>query len=206
MILRPDLYRRLCARAHRCGFGEVLVKDEGVEMSATVEHNALYNKPQLYVLNPGQYFAVNCPFCNDLRHRLWINHRWGYNDPRTKSRNFWLCHCYNEECLSTYQRQRALYDMVYDDDISNGRRLPPDPILKGTRPSRALCGVRPVAETVYPLSYLPSDHPANVYLLSRGYDPAQLSRRLRVGYCEVAYPEFPFASDPSLWGTLELVK
>jgi DNA primase len=106
----------------------------------------------------------------------------------------WLCHCYNEDCLSTYQRQKALYDMVYD-DIGNGRRLPPDPILKGTRPSRALSGVRPAAEVVYALHMLPPDHPANVYLRSRGYDPAQLSSKLRVGYCYTAYYDFRIASD-----------
>jgi hypothetical protein len=194
MPLRPDLYRRLCTRAHKCRFGEVRVMNEGVEMRATVEHDALYGKPQLNVIEPGEYLAINCPFCNDTRHRLWINHRWGLWDPRTQSKNLWLAICYNENCLNTYERLRALYNMVCD-DITNGRRLTNDLVLKGTRPSRLAREMKPAGECIYPLHSLPSDHRAKAYLRSRGYDPDRLGRQLHVGYCGVAYSDFPLADD-----------
>ena len=162
MTLRPDLYNRLCA-----GFGKVRIINEGVEMRATVEHDALYDRPRLNVIDPGEYLAVNCPFCKDTRGRLWINHRWGRWDPQTKSRNLWLCVCYNEGCLDTYERQRALYDMVYN-DITNRRGPASDPVLKGARRSRASYECKPPGDYLLPLHILEDDHPAVAYLRGRG--------------------------------------
>jgi hypothetical protein len=194
MPLRPDLYRRLCARARMYGFGEVRIINEGVEMWATVEHDALDDTPRLNVIDSGEYLAVNCPFCYDTRHRLWINHRWGLYDPRTRSYNLWLCCCYNENCLITFERRRALFNMVYD-DIANGRRLAPDPVLKGTSSTRCAREFKRAGECLYPLDALPPEHPTKAYLRARGYDPDLLGRHLHVSHCSAASPEFPLAND-----------
>jgi hypothetical protein len=194
MPLRPDLYRRLCQRSRQYGFGEVLIVHEGSEMQATVEQDALDGRPRLCVSWPGEYYKVHCAFCNDTRHRLWINYRWGLYDPRTDSRHLWLAHCFNEEeCLNHYSKQKLLYRLIFD-DIPNGRGNFNDPVNPGTRPAARMGNFRPVGE-YYHLDKLPQHHHSVLYLRSRGYDTNWLGRELRVGYCPVANPEFPMASD-----------
>jgi hypothetical protein len=188
VVLRPELYRRLCQRASEFGFGTVRVANEGQEMMATVEHDALYDRPRLMVTWAGEYYVVNCPYCTDTRHRLWINHRWGLWDGRTRSRNLWLCCCYNEGCLEDYAHLRDLYNKVFD-DITNGRRRFYDPVLRGERPSAPREG-RPPGPEVYPLQTLEPDHTAVLYLRGRGFDPDRLGRALGVGFCPISYPEF----------------
>jgi hypothetical protein len=188
MPLRPELFKRLCQRASQFGFGTVRVANEGQEMMATVEHDALYDRPRLVVAWAGEYYVVNCVYCRDVRHRLWINHRWGLFDERTRSRNLWLCCCYNEGCLEDYAHQRDLYNKVFD-DISNCRRRFYDPVLRGERPSAPREG-QPPGPFVQLLHQLEGDHTAVLYLRWRGYDTDRLGRQLRVGFCPISYPEF----------------
>src|SRR5262245_36254991 len=183
MPLRPELYRRLTRH-----FGEVLISGEGEEMVATVEPDALTNKPRLIVDHSGEYYRVPCLFCNDQRHRLWINHRWGLWDPQTHGLNLWLCICYNEDCLNTYERQLALYNTVFDDTVQGNA----DVVLFGARP-RAGVGVADLPEVVHPLHRLRDDHPAREYLKSRGYDPDLLGRVLGVSYCVDGGVKYPGA-------------
>lgn len=55
---------------------------------------------------------MNCPWCLDTRQRLYINHQWGEPDPVTGGKKLHLAHCFNEGCVDSYPRQKALYDRV----------------------------------------------------------------------------------------------
>ena len=192
--LRPDLYNRLNGRSGAYGFGKVLLVHEGEAMLYRVEPDAARGgQPTLVVESYGEVYRVNCPLCSDTRHRLWINHMWGKYNESTRSRNLWLAHCYNDNCLSDYANQRKLYDMVYS-DVRNNHSFP-DPVKRGARPSRTFQGYRPPADHVVPLNKLEFNHPAVVYMRSRNYDIDWLGRKMGVGYCETAYPEFPWANN-----------
>jgi hypothetical protein len=182
MPLRPEQYTRLQYR-----FKYVEVADDHEEMLATVGRDALTGDPALVVQHPGEYYRVSCPFCSDTRKRLWINHRWGFLDPRTQSRNLWLAICYDEDCLRLPERQRWLYSEVFS-DVGDGT----DVVLAGTRPAAVS------RDFVWPgrmshLHHLYEDHPALTYLRERGFDPVQLSHRLGLAYCFSGYPEFRLA-------------
>jgi hypothetical protein len=187
--LRPELYKRLERRSHLHRFGGVIVAHENEEMVATVCDD--WERPgrkKLDIELPGEYYRVNCPYCNDTRHRLWINHRWGLYNEQVRSRNLHLCCCYNEHCLEVYGRQHDLYDKVFN-DITNGRPPPFDPLNRGERPSQPR-EVLPPGPEVLPVHELDDDHTAVVYLRSRGYDTGWLGTAMRVGFCPVAHPQF----------------
>jgi hypothetical protein len=181
--LRPELCRRLVA-----AFGRVVVANEGEEMRAGVETDPETGRLRLVVNWPGEYYRVCCPFCWDTKYRLWINHRWALYVPELRSDNLFLAHCYNEDCLARPGRARVLRDAVFNDFIRGRDR---DAVLRGRAPPVFPPGVRPAGE-VDTLQFLPNDHPAKLYLRSRGYDPDWLGREFHVGYCSSSY-EFPAA-------------
>ena len=176
MPLRPDLYRRLLSSFHH-----VLIANADEEMTFTYATDALTGRPRMEINHSGEYYKINCCFCPDTRHRLWINHRWGYRDPVTKSRNLHLAHCYNEDCLRSEGRPQQLYADLFA-DVGDGSV---DVIMPVSKPvARPTTFYSPGTTT--PLHELPADHPACQYLQSRGFDPQMLSRRLGLTYCTVA--------------------
>jgi hypothetical protein len=184
------LYQRLQQRARTYGFGEVLTVHENEEMVLHYEESERPGRKSLVADIPGEYYRVNCPFCHDTRHRLWINYRWGRYDEQSGTQNLWLCVCYNENCLNSYGMQKRLYDMVFD-DVSNGRQTY-DPLERGEK-QRIIREAKP-AGTCYPLHALEVNHPAVLYLRSRGYDTEWLSRELDISYCVVADPDYRMAA------------
>jgi len=178
MPLRPELYSRLEAR-----FRHVQIANEGQELMASYHRDALTGKQTLDSRQPGEYYRVNCPFCNDTRKRLWINHRWGLKDPVTGSLNLHLCICFNENCVATIKERRSwLYAEVMA-DVGDGSLDVVLPSFK-TRPAEPVKAELP--GDLVTLDHLPADHPACQYLRDRAFDPALLGQRLGVGYCPVA--------------------
>jgi len=141
----------------------------------------------------GEYYRVNCLFCSDTRRRLWISHRWGEPDSRTGREITHLAYCYNEQCLAGDDRQarenrERLHELVYPLGVPRHR-----PLLGRGRPRD-----RPVEPKVFavpdgvvPLEELSPEHPAVAYLRSRGFDPAELAARWRVGYCHSSRDAVP---------------
>ena len=82
-VLCPDLYFRLKRQ-----FGKVLVTNRG--MGLVIRPAGLGSKPS--IVSNGEYYRVNCPFCNDTRFRLYINHRWFEHKH--------MANCFNESCTS----------------------------------------------------------------------------------------------------------
>lgn len=184
--LNPTLLSLLKRR-----FGEEQVT---VSNSGRAIHWKLQPNPQLRsrskgprlvrrVIDSGEEYVLCCPFCNDTRRRLTINHRWGVHDPETGTRNLWLAQCFNEtRCLSNYDRQKQLYEMVYSVRAKNT----PIPLRRG---KVVLAGQLVEAEWPGPvirLDHLAEKsprHPAIAYIESRGFDPDRLGRRYGVSYC-----------------------
>src|ERR1043166_8551066 len=112
--LRPELHAQLAI----C-FGDVLVANEGQELVDEIttqwrvrrRHSKAVRR--LEVTQRGETYRVNCPFCGDDRHRLWVNHRWGLFDIGTNRRNLWLAKCFNEDCLKPKGRPQQLWTMVF---------------------------------------------------------------------------------------------
>jgi hypothetical protein len=181
--LRPELYYRLERR-----IGPVIIASEGEELVGWAATDPCTGRLTLQVSLPGEYYRVCCPFCNDTRHRLWINYCWARYIPEFRSDNLWLAHCFNEDCLAEPGRALQLRNVVFDDFV---RGRAPDPVRRGRRPAAAPWReVKAPGPFIYPLHQLEDDHPAVLYLRGRGFDPAWLSHAMHVGFCPVSYPEF----------------
>jgi hypothetical protein len=143
------------------------------------------NKQSLEVQAAGEYYRVNCPFCGDTRHRLWINHMWGLRDPVTRSRNLWLAWCYNEShCLKDYEKRERLYHAVFVDPPQD------DVVYEGERLEEEV-GPAVMPGAVWRLSDLPSQHVARQYISQRRHDPDQLASYFDLRYCDSADPRWP---------------
>jgi hypothetical protein len=176
MPLRPLLYHRL---EHQ--FGDVKIAYEGEAMRATVVRDALTRSPQLQVSSAGEYYQICCPYCFDTRHRLWINHLWGFYDARTRSHNLWLATCFNENCLSVSGRARELWNQIFIlGNLANYQG--PDSLHRGTTTAVPLTWADPPGKTV-PLADCDAEHAARAYLAGRGYDSDLLSRVFGVSIC-----------------------
>ena len=175
--LNPLLYGKL-----ERVFGRVIIANEGQAMLARYAGNPTAPRgadgqirQELVISNPGEYYKVNCNKCNDTRHRLWFNHRWGVQDEQGR-RNLWLAVCYNEGCYGNYEELKELLDEMSGLANMSHRDILPGKKVTGT-PDLQMPG------PTTPLHKLPADHPANAYLASRYYDPEQLGRFYGVGYC-----------------------
>lgn len=128
----------------------------------------------------GEEYLVCCPFCNDKRFRLSINHRWGVYDPQCNGRNLHLAICYNEDCLSDPENRRRLWEIVslhmtfepVRPAASDNSFQESNDLLKEVDPPGF----------IRPLSSLPEHHPAVQYVRRRGFDERYLTDIFRIGY------------------------
>lgn len=177
--LNPALYRNL-----KRVFGNVVISNEGVAFVGRYVPRATGfltsdsdDGEELYVENSGEYYRVNCNKCTDTRHRLYINHMWGKRDDRGR-RNLWMATCYNDPtCYSEYETRQELYER-----LSEIRGVLEDARIK-TGVIRKEASIVDPPGPIITLDKLPPNHPANVYLASRYFDPELLGRAYGVGYC-----------------------
>src|SRR3954467_12360719 len=106
--LNPALYTRLQEE-----FGYVATAHAGVAANVRYGPDAFSDKIKLQLTSSGEYYRVNCPYCNDSRARLWINHIWGVRDEITGTANLWAAICYNENCLDVSGRLSELHERLY---------------------------------------------------------------------------------------------
>ena len=172
--LAPVLYERLRDR-----FASVLIANEGEAIYAPRLTDARTGRPRVQVISPGEQYRVNCRKCGDTRHRLYVGHRWAEYE--------WMVHCHNEDCYASPAARHQLYVFVL-----RTRRPVAVPVVSGRRVARSAAAPR-LPGVMTQLSELPAGHPAVVYLAERGFDPAELARLYRVGYCGQADPSFRMA-------------
>lgn len=177
----PDLLNTsLYARLHRAFYehGGVKISSEGEEMvyrkyrdSSREGDHYVYDFDQ-----GGEYYRVNCPYCNDTKHRLYVSHRWGTRDIDGHPLMF-LAICYNEDCLADPINRKAFRDRLrYDTTLKNA------PLSKGIiipEEKRVFEWPGPVTR----LDKLPEDHAAVAYVTGRGFDAGRLGRYYGVSYC-----------------------
>ncbi len=128
----------------------------------------------------GEYYCVCCPFCNDVGHKLWINHTYGVDyDAKTGRRtDTYLACCYKNSCLQKPGKFEQLEQMIFG---------PGRPVIKRA----AIRVVEPVPEstelnlpgTIVRIDELPHTHRAVEYVVGRGFDPQQLASVFNVGVC-----------------------
>ena len=155
-------------------------------MRNTVLYNklgALFGKVQ--VANEGteqEEYRVCCPFCGDTRNRLYINCRWGTTDPAEQRTIKHLVNCYNEKCVQTSVGQDSLdvmalmnrtelFSMVWGSVAGIAR------VTAATKESNTGDGPIDWPGQVVRLDRLMEakpDHPAVVYMQSRGFDVRML--------------------------------
>lgn len=174
--LNPALHNRL-----REEFGRVIISNEGSAANVTHGADMFDSRMRMRMTSAGEYYRVNCPYCNDSRARLWVNHLWGVPDNITGSNNLWLAICYNENCLDKQGTPSQLYDRVYGFKNANlrGRELV---ILPGVVESGILSEVS-MPGTTLRLDRMPTNDPVCVYLRGRGFDPVELGEVFQVAYC-----------------------
>jgi hypothetical protein len=95
MALCPTLYNALRSRVP----GGIILANQGESMVQQSTLDRQRGQYHTYVVHSGEYYRVNCPFCNDTRHRLWVNHMFGQPDANGQPMRF-LVVCYNDNCLA----------------------------------------------------------------------------------------------------------
>lgn len=173
--INPALYRLLKQK-----FGEVNIANAGCHAYVQRMPDPLNPRRTItHATSWGEYYCVNCPFCRDSRARLWINHTYASEVVNGARQHTHLAVCYNEQCLRVPGRTEQLEQMIF----GHGAHLRPHalPLLPVTAPHEPE-PVRPPG-TVIPLSELPADHPARQYVVSRGFNPDELSTNFNVGLC-----------------------
>lgn len=135
----------------------------------------------------GEEYKIRCPFCRDHRQRLFINHRWGVLDEETGGYNLFLCQCFNEQCVDSWDKQKQLADMVFSAATERRMRIRP-----GRNAPTSVTEVKPPGPVISldQLSERYPHHPAVLYLRGRQLDPAYLAKRYGVSYCpQSRYPQ-----------------
>jgi hypothetical protein len=134
----------------------------------------------MVINEPGEYYAVCCPYCGDTRFRLYINHMFGVRDDRSGDSRLHLAHCFNESCIDNREAQLRLKSLLETNLGSLTRcTIRQGEVKVMEEAERAL----PPGEII-PLENISPDHVAVRYLRSRRFDLDYLSKFYKVGWCE----------------------
>jgi hypothetical protein len=175
MLLNPALYTLL--KRH---FGDVDVKNAGVEMQYDYLYDPVSKRLRLRIINSGEEYAVSCDQCSDTRKRLSINANWYYHDREHGQKWSHLIHCFNEDCYAEHHVRAALYTRLLHGRCSGSLQAPAakQVAIPVNSPLPTL-GLPPGFKR---LALLKHSHPAVKYLTDRGFDPEEIDRLYGVGY------------------------
>lgn len=182
--LNPSLYRTLVRV-----FGQVTIANEGQGFHGHVLPTA-DGRQSLQVRAAGEYYRVCCPWCHDTRKRLWINHYYGQMGPDNRPL-IHLAHCFNDDCLASWERRKALADRLLGMPNARERREPAP--LNPASDDGPTAAFEPPGD-VQPLASLPPSHPAVRYMVSRRYTP-EMVQAFEIGYIVRAVPKYRLAQD-----------
>jgi hypothetical protein len=176
-VLNPDLF---CALRYR--FGHVKVSHLGVPMLANVV-NTITDGPKFIIVEWGEMYRVNCPFCGDTGFSLAVSYRFGTRDGAGR-RMTYAAFCNRGKCLARYENRTELYEML----STTAGALEEARIRPGLVPSNVPV---PLPRWSTPLDRLPEHHHARRYLERLGLDPDLVGRDFNVAYSD--YAEEPCA-------------
>jgi hypothetical protein len=179
--MAPPLNLQLFHQLERL-FGNVIVANIGEPMKADYER-AFDGRVKMRVVSPGEYYRISCPYCADRRHRLYVNHRWGLIDSKTKTRNRWLAKCFNENCLANEENRDSFFERLGLAALLHPNSRPPCP---APPVSTATVPILPVGlpSDFARLDALPDDHPAVEYVRNRRFGPEKIASIWGVGFSQ----------------------
>jgi hypothetical protein len=177
-------------------FGDVRVANAGEERLVVdkVYRHGGQEITLTETVRAGEEYFIDCPFCNDTRKRLAVNHNYGVWDEERESWNEHLLYCFNEGCHKDYNNRHHFYTRVMV--CAFHLRRPNagfQTAAQGRGHSFGLHQRKESVESLYParlpqnlvpVNQLHPDHPAAVYLRKRGFDPDDLTKSWQVSYCE----------------------
>jgi hypothetical protein len=157
----------------------VEVASEGEAMIAKAVREPINDEPRLSISHAGEYYRINCPFCNDTRFRLYVSHRYGQRDAFGRRMTF-LATCFNETaCMSRPENQLDFREMLES----------VDGVLERAELRRGVIVPEEAREIQWPgpctrLDDLRDGHPARAYVeLDRHFDADKIARMYGVSYC-----------------------
>jgi hypothetical protein len=157
--------------------GRVKIQNKGESQQRQLGYDIKTNTHKAHVRYSGEYYIVSCPFCNDTRYRLYINHRFGVSDEFGRT-EIHLAHCFNEDCLADYRNREKLHDLVKG-------HFTFEPIVKKGKELVVSDFVTNWPGEVVRVDKLPLNHDARSYLLSRGFDPVRIGTYYNVHFCHL---------------------
>jgi hypothetical protein len=186
--LNPTLFTALTAK-----FGPPRISNPHEKAQRWTELEYVKGRPRRSErISGGEYYLVNCPYCNDGRSRLQFSHLWATRRDASPGLLMHLVHCFNEGCIDSAAKQEQLYDLIFPDGAAAAA-----PPVSATEPQVYEAAVThfslPAGTT--PLSSLPPDHAALKYLESRNFNVSQLERWWGVEYCALNYDSRPRVID-----------
>jgi hypothetical protein len=172
--LNPYLYSLLVSK-----FQSVKIANEGVPAHVTTYPDPLRRGRRVTRADCwGEYYRVCCPYCDDTRHKLWINHRYGADIENGRRTHTHLAVCYKNNCTAHGGRRDQLEAFIFGMG-KNFRRAPIKTVVAAYTPVK----IEPPG-VILPLPSLPEEHPAIQYVMGRGFVPDILSSQFGVGLCD----------------------
>ncbi len=187
--LCPDLYNRLLKRFP----GGVVMANHGESFIQQTSYDANQGRYYTHVLHSGEYYRVNCPFCGDTKKRLWVNHAYNQLDANGREMRF-LATCYNENCLSDFEKWKRFNDVIYGFQNAQNRNQSPFAVYEGIieDPSKPAQMPGPVCQEV---ALLPAAHKAVQYMCGERRYSRDMLTRYQISYCAQAHPQYRAAQD-----------
>lgn len=156
-------------------FNYVRIQNQGESQQRQLGYDPKTNTHKATVQYSGEYYIVCCPFCNDTRFRLYINHRFGVPDEFGRP-EIYLANCFNEKCLEDYEKREKLHDLLRG-------QYTLDPVIKPGKVVDASQFTANWPGKVTRVDKLSPDHKATAYLNSRGFDPGRIGSFYNVHFC-----------------------
>lgn len=187
--LCPMLYRALQER-----LGAVKLASPGESFQAAWVPNPALGRMVLSIASPGEYYRVSCPYCNDSRQRLWVNHMFAQTDSNNRRMSY-LAHCYNEDCLSRPGMRAQFEDLILG--MRNVRERRMMVVREGRNDPVGLFDAEPPG-TCLSLTQLYDrnpNHKAVQYMLGERRYTFDMLQKYQVEYCLEAKPQYQTAQD-----------
>jgi len=171
MALNEQLYKNLCRKFNHAG--GVQMANEGlanVWRVTTVE-----GRKRRELEDHGEQYRVCCPWCNDTRHRLYVNYEFGTMDPDGRVVLFPI-QCFNEACMSSNSDLREIFfhEVMFGRPLNRVFLKPP---TVDARPEYVDPG------ELVSLDRLDRTHPAIEYLKGRGLSVNKLTYLYNLKWC-----------------------
>lgn len=193
-ILNPALYLAI-----KANYGNVWVSRRGERLYETTVLHPVTGYPDSQITHYGEQYYLSCPFCNDTRKRLFINHTFGQPDPNGKLR--YIVKCFNEECFKVPSNMEKLKHTLTGFVNANVRSAPPL-VFTTNGWGNAAAVAPPVVQPDMPgeviplskLARLSPTHPAVQYMLGEREYTLDMLDRYVISYCGHSHT-YPVASN-----------